>query len=579
MYMRKLHFAVCLLLVAVFLTQPAIAASPASLSAGGSTLSERLKTSDNAVASVMKVRPDITEEQAAERLYYLGLLSGVGTISGKTHFALSRALTKLEAIIMVIRLMGIETEVLESSCLHPFTDVPDWGSAYVGYFWENGLLLGETTTLFSPDTAVPSAVFMKYMLNALGYVSDGSNYSLADAALIGQRIGICTESIPAITRGQAVMMMYRTLDTTTAGSNHTLSFDLVEAGILDYQDVQFLLWNENNEEVQTYIEAEGYSLVKSMPEGKYAITLADTDRCLNVRVDGAGEDYEGVGVTVWNQTSHISQKFRLEQMENGNYRLYSCLSGGGYKRALGFGRNNTAGLYSTHSQYVGEFILQYADVGDGSWHLLSAADPLKAVSTKNERNDAVISLQPLGAEGYAQRWTFSFDGVVNEEGYEFALFPADILCITQGYYDTYSHQKQNALDFTSASQSAFAPFTGKIARIDRGYYRYNTVWLQSCDKVVYADGTVDYMTVVFMHDNNVSDLSVGQIVAQGEHFYQAGVAGGATGSHIHIACIRGEYKSSMVLTGSGDVYPEDALFIRADTAVQSTYGLDWVYLD
>ncbi len=577
--MRKFYTILSFLFAAVLLVQPLLAASPASFSAGGDALPEKMRISENTVASVMKVYPDITEEQAAERLYYLGLLSGVGTVNGKIHFALGRSLTKLEAVIMVIRLMGIETDVLESNFSHPFTDVPSWGSAYVGYFFEKGLLSADNGSQFSPDMTVPSAVFMKYMLNALGYGSDGSSYALTDAALIGQRIGICQRPVPAITRGQAVMMMYRTLNTTISGTDKTLSFSLIEAGILDYQDVQFLLWNENNDEAEAYIRAEGYSLVKTMPEGKYAITLSSTNRCLNVRVDGAGEDYEGVGITVWNNTGDISQKFRLEALENGNYRLYSCASGGGYKRVLGFGRNNTAALYSTSSRYAGEFILQYADVGDGSWHLLSAADPTKAVSTKNERNDAAISLQPLGTEGYAQSWTFTFDGVVNEEGYEFALFPADVLCITQGYYDTYSHQKQNALDFTSASQSAFAPFTGKIVRIDRGYYRYNTVWLQSCDKVVYADGTVDYMTVVFMHDNNVSDLSVGQIVAQGEHFYQAGVAGGATGSHIHIACIKGAYKSSMVLTGSGDVFPEDALFVRAGTTVQSAYGLDWVYLD
>ena len=98
---------------------------------------------------------------------------------------------------------------------------------------------------------------MKYMLNALGYTSVGNNYSLADAALIGQRIGICDKILPEITRGQAVMMMYRTLDTTTAGTKHTLSYSLVEAGILDYQDVQFLLWNENKKETNAYIAGKG----------------------------------------------------------------------------------------------------------------------------------------------------------------------------------------------------------------------------------------------------------------------------------------------------------------------------------
>lgn len=576
--MRIMKVAVCAILACLFLLQPVLAAYvvPAAEKSfshfppnGGGT----------PVSSVLKVKPNISEEQAAERLYYLGLISGVGTINGKTHFALSRAITKLEALIMATRVMGVETEVLEENHPHPFTDVPAWGSAYVGYFYEKGVIADTETNLFFTDAAVSTAVFMKYMLSALGYPVDSSQGALADMVVWGQQIGICTTTSAKISRGQAVMMMYRTLDTTKAGSEHTLSFSLVEAGVLDYHDVQFLLWNENNEEVQAYIDSRGYSLVKSLKEGKYAITLFDNTRSLNVRVDGSGEDYEGVGVTVWRTTDDVSQKFRVEKTKDGTYRLYSYASGGGYNRYLGFGKNGHAGLYSSHSRYAAEFIPRYADEGDGSWYLLSAADPTKALSTLNDRNDATVMLREVGAEGYVQRWMFAFDGIVNEEGYEFALYPADVLSVTQGYYDTYSHQKQNALDITTPKQVVFAPFTGKIVRIDRGYHRYNTVWLQSCDKVVYADGTVDYMTVVFMHDNNVSDLSIGQIVTQGENFYHPGVAGGATGTHVHIACIRGEYKSSMGLTGSGDVYPEDALFIKSGTTVHSAYGLDWVYLD
>ena len=104
------------------------------------------------------------------------------------------------------------------------------------------------------------------------------------------------------------------------------------------------------------------------------------------------------------------------------------------------------------------------------------------------------------------------------------------------------------------------------------------MWLQSSDKVVYADGTVDYMTVVLMHDNNVADLSVGQIVTQGEYFYDAGVAGGATGTHVHIAINKGKYKTGSSLTGSGNVSVEDALFLPADVDVKVSYGIDWIYM-
>ena len=456
--MRICKIAVCTVLSVCFLISAVFAAGESPLAAAQNLA--------GSVPSILRVRPDVTEEDAAERLYYLGLMSGVGMLDGRINFALERPLTKLECLVMAIRLTGVETDVLEKQYSHPFTDVPDWGAPYVGYFYEQGLLTCREDKCFSPDTEVSTNVFMKYMLNALGYTSSGSNYSQAETALIGQHIGICGESVSAITRGDAALMMYRTLDTTVQGSEQLLSYTLVESGILNYQDVQFLLWNENRGEVDAYIKSQGYSLVKSLRDGKYTITVAGSDSCLNVLVNGANNDREGVGVNTWTRTGDISQQFRVEATENGTYRLYSCASGGGFKRMLGISAKNTAALYSK-DRGAGEFILKYADAGDGSWYLLSFEDPTLAVSTKSGQS-AAVSLQPLGAEGYVQCWSFQFDGVVNEEGYELVVYPAPDMSITQGYYDTYSHQKQNALDITTTQGGVYAPFTGSIVRIDRG---------------------------------------------------------------------------------------------------------------
>lgn len=563
--MRKLHSAVCILLSLFLLMQPVTAAD---------VLPTDTAADSTSVDSVLKVNPQITEEQAAERLYYLGLMSGVGTVDGVINFALERPLTNLECIIMVIRLLGEESDVLQNNYPHKFIDIPDWGSPYVGYFVHRGIV-SEDSKLFFPDDSVSTPVFMKYMLNALGY---GSGFSLEDTVRIGKQIGICSENEKEVTRGQATLMLYRTLDTTCKDSEQTLSFSLVQKGLLNYRDVQFLLWNEDNKEVDAYIKSQGYSTIKSLPDGKYTITVSGEKRCLNVFVDGANQDYEGVKVTTWSRTDDISQKFRVEQTENGTYRLFSSASKGGYNRLLGFNSLQSAALFSARSPYAAEFILQYAGTADRGWYLLSAKDPTLALSNEAGKDGNAITLRPLGEEGYEQLWSFEFDEVVNEQGYEFAIYPAEDMMITQGYYDNFSHQKQNALDITTRSGAVFAPFTGEIVRVDRGYNRYNTVWLESKEPVVYADGTIDYMTVVFMHDNNVSDLYIGQTVAQGEYFYHAGVAGGATGSHVHIAVIRGKYQTSMALTGSGNVYPENALFVRSQTIIYTTYGLRWTYL-
>lgn len=574
--MRITRYVLCFALVFLTLITSVFAAPQAGANAGAGL---RKGAFLSMASTAVKVAPEVTEYEAAQRLSYLGLLGGSGWKDGKIDFELERSITKLEAVILCVRMLGVETEVLETPLEHPFTDVPEWGSAYVGYFYENGLFHAEESTEFFPDNGVSTQEFLVLMFYALEYPVQEVDQYTALAGISGVRANICTELKDTITRGDAVMMLFRTLNANVNGSDKLLSQVLLEKGALSYQDVQFLLWETDKSVVDAYIETCGYTTEKILPDGKYTIVLTGTDRCLNVAVDGANSDFEGVGVTVWKRTGDISQKFRTVRTEEGTYKLYSCASGGGFNRILGIGYYGTAGLYCTNSTYAGEYYIRYNDEGDGSWSLISADGSGKALGTQNNRNGAYVTLVSSGDESVAQSWSFEFDGVFNEEGYEYALYPSETLCVTQGAYDNYSHQKQNALDITTKNKSVYAPFTGKIVRIDRGYSRYNTVWLQSCDKVVYADGTVDYMTVVFMHDNNVSDLSVGQIVGQGEYFYDMGVAGGATGSHVHIACIRGKYNSKMGLTGSGDVRVEKAFFLPDDITVYASYGLNWISLN
>ena len=73
----------------------------------------------------------------------------------------------------------------------------------------------------------------------------------------------------------------------------------------------------------------------------------------------------------------------------------------------------------------------------------------------------------------------------------------------------------------------------------------NEVWLESSEPVIYPDGTVDYMTMMFAHDNDVSNLFVGKTINRGERFYEEGRKGNASGNHVHMECGRGKF------TGSG----------------------------
>lgn len=125
---------------------------------------------------------------------------------------------------------------------------------------------------------------------------------------------------------------------------------------------------------------------------------------------------------------------------------------------------------------------------------------------------------------------------------EKAVLNVKELNVTQGMNGSYSHNGELAIDLGKACEYFKAPFTGTIKRI---YTNTNTVWLESLEKVKYADGTEDYMTVMTTHDNSVTNLYVGKVIKQGETYYQPGTKGKATGSHIHLGVGKGKF------TGNG----------------------------
>lgn len=169
---------------------------------------------------------------------------------------------------------------------------------------------------------------------------------------------------------------------------------------------------------------------------------------------------------------------------------------------------------------------------------------------------------------------------------EKAVLMMDYLKVTQKANNDFSHKGDCALDLggkDTGIDNLKAPFTGKVKRI---YSNCNAVWLESTNKVKYADGTEDYMVLLTFHDNNVSDLKVGDIVKQGEVYYQEGTKGNATGNHIHLTVSKGKYSGNgwheneygnWVANNQYDVHK--ALFLDSKTKVLNDGGYDWVKTD
>jgi len=519
----------------------------------------------------------LSADDAAIRLYYLDMITGTGTEKdGSISFDLQRDLTRLEAVVMAVRLMGMEAEALSGKYTHTYTDVPEWAAGYVGYLNSCGLLETNASGLFNPSAPASPASFMSYMLYALGYRIQSGDYNLLSVMTQARAAGICqTADDQPLTRGDAIVAMYNTLRANRKGSSLLLSEQLVKDGTMAYTDAVFLLWSTNKEETKTYLDAMGYSSEWIVPNGYYTIRAADgSDLVMNVLADGPNRDIEGLGVCVWSGTGDISQTYRLERTERGTYLVYAACSRGGFYRLFGLARNGKSiGIYQPTSKNALEFTIRHED--DGTWRFVAKGkDGQDLYLTNTAKWGSALQLTEL-ADDRNTIWILERQGITNSAGQDLALFPADSMRITQTAYDVYSHMRQNAIDMQPTNSMAFAPFNAQIVRMDPGYGPCNGVWIQSVDKVRYADGSYDYMTVLFMHDDNISNLSVGQMLTQGEYFYQSGTTGNSSGAHIHIAVYRGQYRDDMEFA-SGDVYAKDAFFVLDDTVIHNDYGIEWV---
>lgn len=155
---------------------------------------------------------------------------------------------------------------------------------------------------------------------------------------------------------------------------------------------------------------------------------------------------------------------------------------------------------------------------------------------------------------------------------EIALFPMEVMTVTQGPDGTFSHKGRKSIDLGGKDggiDPVFAPFSGKVGRIVASY---NSVYLLSDGPVLCADGKERLLTAIFVHDDHVQ-VKVGQYVKQGEHFYDEGTQGFSTGNHLHLDIAEGHYTSLTDVIANA-VLPQNVLYAN-DTIIRRDGGLVW----
>jgi len=106
----------------------------------------------------------------------LGLIKGYPNDSSTYE---NKILSRAEAAMIIVRLLGAEQELKDKEYLHPFDDVPNWADKAIGYLYEKGIVKGTSGNKFSSEKIISENDFDVMVLRMLGYV-DGVDYLYQD---------------------------------------------------------------------------------------------------------------------------------------------------------------------------------------------------------------------------------------------------------------------------------------------------------------------------------------------------------------------------------------------------------------
>ncbi|MGI6085915.1 MAG: S-layer homology domain-containing protein [Acetivibrionales bacterium] len=204
-------------------------------------------------------------EAEALALRQLRLFLGVSTT--KIDFQLDKAPTRTQAIIMLIRVLGKESEVLNGNWTHPFTDVDPVADKYIGYAYQNGLVYGYNDK-FGTDNAT-SDMYLTFVLRALGYDDTKADFVWTEPDALAESVGILPDDIDTenFLRADLVRISWAALSAELKDGNQILAEKLMTDGAFT---------DENYENAKHIAAYNSGTTVSTSAELKAALENGDT---------------------------------------------------------------------------------------------------------------------------------------------------------------------------------------------------------------------------------------------------------------------------------------------------------------
>ena len=176
----------------------------------------------------------------ADALKVMGLFRGGDTGYG-SGYLLENKPSRIEGLIMFIRLLGEEDEALAFTGSAPFTDVPAWAKLYVSYAYSRGYTNGVSSTLFGTYSSITAQEYMTLLLRSMGYSDATGDFAWNTSLPYASQRGLITAGEQAMLstqtfyRAQVVYVSYYALEAAMKDGSGTLLQKLIAAGVFSQE--------------------------------------------------------------------------------------------------------------------------------------------------------------------------------------------------------------------------------------------------------------------------------------------------------------------------------------------------------
>ena len=200
------------------------------------------------------------ETNEADALNSLGLFLGM-----TTGYGLDYNLTRDQSAMLLVRMLGALDEAETGKYTHPFNDVAPWASNVVAYAFAKGLVKGYGATRYGGSDTVTDFQYLTIVLRALGYTDNGENddFFYRTSRKLGKQLGLVDSEADDenFTRGEAVDIFWRALNTKLKGQEKTLAQQLIEQKV--FTEEEFALATEYAKNGRPKSETDGKTDGKS----------------------------------------------------------------------------------------------------------------------------------------------------------------------------------------------------------------------------------------------------------------------------------------------------------------------------